>query len=64
MYRGKACAIAASLLLLSACGHSDGDPARQFTVTLTGITAVKQGSDETIPVDGVPVEGATLTVME
>jgi hypothetical protein len=64
MDRCKLCLIATTLLLLSACGPSGGgDPApRQFTVTLTEIAAVKQGSDETVPIDGVPADGATLTL--
>lgn len=51
-------------LLLSACLDSgdDAPAAQQFTVTLTGIDAVKQGSDEAVAIDGTPVDGATVTV--
>lgn len=63
MNRYPLAAIVVSLLLLSACGQSgDGVPPPQFAVTLTGIVAVKQGSNEGVPIDGTPVDGATLTV--
>lgn len=64
MNRCKLTAIVLALLVLSACGDSSDDApaARQFTVTLTAIDAVKQGSDEALPIDGTPVDGATVTV--
>jgi predicted component of type VI protein secretion system len=64
MYKAKVFLIAAILLALSACDESGkSEPAsQQFTLTLTAIDAVKQGSDEAVPIDGTPVEGATLTL--
>jgi hypothetical protein len=52
------------LLAFSACRDSadDAPAAREFTVTLTAIDAVKLGSDEAVPVDGTPVDGATVTI--
>ena len=63
MNRCKLTAIVLAALVLSACGDSanDAPTTRQFTVTLTAIDAVKQGSDEAVPIDGTPVDGATVT---
>jgi outer membrane protein assembly factor BamE (lipoprotein component of BamABCDE complex) len=64
MNRCKLTAIALlGLLALSACRDSadDAPVAREFTVTLTAIDAVKQGSDEAVPIEGTPVDGATVT---
>ena len=61
MNRCKLAATVIALLLLSACDFGD-DPPPQLTVTLTAIHAVKQGSDENVPLDGMPVDGATLTL--
>lgn len=64
MNRCKLTAIVLAVMAVSACRNSadDAPAARQFTVTLTAIDAVKQGSDEALPIDGTPVDGATVTV--
>lgn len=64
MNRCKVTAIVLALLVLSACRDSadDAKAARELTVTLTAIGAVKQGSDEAVPIDGTPVDGATVTI--
>lgn len=62
MKRCKAVALAAALSWLAACADSGDDPPQQFTATLIDVAAVKQGSNEPVPIDGVPVEGATLTL--
>ncbi len=52
------------ILLAGACSDSD-DPAppaiQTYSVSLTGLTVVKQGSDEELTIDGLPADGATLT---
>lgn len=62
MKRCKPATTVVVLLLLAACGHSGDDAPEQFTVTLTAIDAVKQGSADPLPIDGTPVDGATLTL--
>lgn len=50
--------------LLAACSDSDPRPRgpQEFQATLTELHAVKKGSDETLPLEDLPVEGATLTL--
>ena len=56
--------VASALLLTTACSDS-GNPAspetQTYSVSLTEVTVVKQGSDDVIVIDGLPAEGATLT---
>ena len=63
--------LAAICLSLSACGGGSGnknkDPGggnepQTFSVTLTEIEIIPSGGDTSLPVDGLPVEGSTLTV--
>lgn len=69
----KAAVVAAWCLVVSACGGSSSGGggtsppppppvAQNYTVTLTEIELLKKGSSERLDVDGLPAEGATLTV--
>ena len=56
--------VAGAILLTNACSDSDNpaSPETQtYSVSLTEVTVVKQGSDDVIVIDGLPAEGATLT---
>lgn len=55
--------IATLLVSLSACSEDRSEPVPQrFTVTLTEIDVVKQGSSEPLTIDGLPAKGATVTL--
>ena len=56
--------VASAILLMTACSDSDGPASREaqtYSVSLTEVTVVKQGSDDVIVIDGLPAGGATLT---
>jgi len=56
--------VASAILLMTACSDSDGPAspeAQTYSVSLTEVTVVKQGSDDVIVIDGLPAGGATLT---
>ena len=56
--------VASVILLAAACSDSDNpaSPETQtYSVSLTEVTVVKQGSDDVIVIDSLPAGGATLT---
>lgn len=67
MQRGQLILLAATVLMLNGCSDSDSavtpdSPAAQhYSVSLTQVTVVKQGSNEELTIDGLPANGATLT---
>lgn len=63
MQRRQLFLLASAVLLFNACSDSDySAPGTQhYSVSLTGVTVVKQGSDEELAIDGLPANGATLT---
>jgi len=61
---------AASVLVIAGCGGDGGGQAggppppptaQTYTTTLTDVELVKKGGTETLAVDSVPADGATLT---
>lgn len=56
--------VASAIMLTTACSDSDNPAApeaKTYSVSLTQVTVVKQGSDDVIVIDGLPAAGATLT---
>lgn len=65
MSAGSGLLLALALAGLAACSDGGGGGARagqEFQATLTGVQAVKKGSDEVLPIDNLPATGATLTL--
>ena len=62
MIRRSLIGLTFAVLALGGCDDSVDRllPVEHYTVTLTSVELVKKASHETLPVEGLPVEGATL----